>query len=337
MSKAQNSFYNERNKRLILDVCGGMTIKDVAAAAGISRSRVDQILSKAIRILRGQFMLMNKVFGELENYYLLGTECGYFGLNNTQHFQVHGWMHELLVNGYYSNMSDTNLKNAYDIFKAKQEAELGQVTQQWFDITREVLWGKSIEVVAEELQVKPYNVAKAVQHTCYKINPNYIADHCYSDDDYGIKYYRSHKRIFFDPIEINFPNLRYAPLLGYLEDGEVPQPLSPAYLQMLFERKNANVGIIFSVEHHRLFGSVEFHGNRERHLYGDGELIVVFDKGPQEVAEYREDLMYLYVAVCRDDFKYFNDFNNFGWVDLMLNLMIYLPTPRAEEQLKQAA
>lgn len=336
MRKKQIPFYIGRNKQLILNACDGMAIKDIAAAAGITRSRVDQILSKAVRVLRSRISLINIIHAKKEDYFILGITSDWRGLTNAKHFQIYGWMHKLLINCYFETSEDENMVKVYNFLKAKQEIELTQVTEEWHRITRDVLWGKSIEAVAKELHVEFYDVTKIIQLTCYKLQPKYLPTYWYYDKDI-IEYYRNRKRVFFDPIELNISNLRYAPILNYLEEGETPQYVTPVYLQSLFERKHANVGIIFSVELYRSEGHIAFHDSAERHGYGSNELIVVFDNGPQRLVDYRDDLMYIFVAVGSADFEHFSNFNNFGWVDLMLNLMTYLSTPRAEEQLEQAA
>lgn len=333
-----SAFFNERNCQLILDVCNGQTVKAASVIAGISRSRCDQILAKVRRILQGNVQWINTRLANREGYHILGilynensagTLGGYFAHN--------AWAYKLLLSYLAPDRSSIDAGALYAALKVHQEAELMRITAEWRAITHAVCWGTSLEDAAKTFGMTQYEVAKIVHLTCYSIDPQLHPDIYRYYRPYEIDYFQAHKRAFFDPIELDVSHLRYAPILNYLNEGEVPQKPTPSYMQALFERKYSNIRIAFSLEYRKKPGELELHTNVERHGHAANEFVAAFNNGPQEAIDYREDLVYVFVALDFDGFKYFSNFDNAGWVDLLLSLTTFLSTPQVEEQLKQVA
>lgn len=213
----------DRTCQLILGLFEGSSIKELAIEEGISRSRVDQILNKAYRKVFGYIERINNDVAKSGGARIMNIFYSRnYSLTLPQQFIHNAFIYKAFMDCLYVTEGELNLLPVYRALKKHQEEELAKVNDEWVEITRRVCFGESIKSIAEELKMTEFDIAKIVQLTCYRINPDFVSTKRHGRAQDGIDFYRDHKRVFFNPIEIelDISLLKYAPMLDYPENTE---------------------------------------------------------------------------------------------------------------------
>lgn len=328
----EKTFFNERNRSILLSACDGVSPNDIAVKMAISRSRVDDILNRCFRVFRNRIHMVQAYHGNSEKYNLINILFIQHDIPSYKYFHAFSWLHKFLIDCYFNETSSNSYRQLYDFLKAVQEIELLKVTDEWIKITREVLWGKSIKLVAKNLGISAYEVSRYVHLSCHTLNKDY-KDNFYGDDyEYSIKSLMEHKRIFFDPIDIDLINKKYTCLINCLKDGEEPQPISVPYMQKLFGQTYPDITIDFYINDEIKIGDTKVHRYLGTAPTNESKLLATFGAGPQKHFCSHPDYRYVVVGVNRSDLPVFNDFNNHLWIELFFKIINLLSTQPCVEE-----
>lgn len=319
-------FLTERLNHILLSVCEGKAIKEIAAEENISRSRVDQLLNRACRRVWAYIDQMNSGYeGPNESHILNILYADNSALSLAKNIIRNAFIYKAFIQCSYTGSLAVDLLPVRRLLENYQKTELAKVNEEWREITRRICWGESAVDLAKELGMTEYDVAKIVHLTCYVINPSVYPSDSYYWNDYNVCFFQEHKRCFFDQVEfeINYNLFKYLPILDYLEEGEVACPVTLPYLQQLFERKNQGISIAVFMADHQRQGRVEF-AHSPNAFQGSKQCFeMIFDNGMRKIPYHDRawGSPRVYISVCRNDYMWLEEPTDSRWVGVILSTM----------------
>lgn len=313
-----------RNKQIVLDVCAGEKLKDVATKNNISYSRATQILHEAERGLCSAIMRSNLIFSGNNNSEKLISLVTHRDFDVVTIMTNNSELYRAFINTCMGSNSKKSLEAFYLSAKNYQKIKIGKINEETRKAVKDVLLGAKPKEVAKKLNLSLYEFFQVIHLVCFTINPDFLWSS--STQDF-VGYYRERKRLYVDQIDVDFKNLEYLGLLCYLNDGkELPTEITSAYLQNLFEwkfkfppvclcfleKKNQEDSQRFKVELGCLLDPRKA-----------SSVILCFNNGVHYLETREIPGRYFVVEATSEDIKCLEDFNHVIWIELMKSVMLY--------------
>ena len=220
-----------RFSTILRGIVKGMTIADISKEIGISDTRVGQILNKYRRIVSGEIVFINKSLAKKDsNYIILNNKT------NTGNTRNHYNYHRELYLGYSKSNSREEF---YQFLKNYQKVALSKINEKDTELIRSVLFHQCLSNTAKETGLTDDELLDLTKLVCFKLNPEIRVQ----PEDQNFNWYREHKRLFFNQLDLELSNLKYIGLLKFLEKGIKPKAITPMDLEQFFREQYPDIKI----------------------------------------------------------------------------------------------
>lgn len=200
-----NPFFNDRNRQIFAQACDGISFTNIGLNFNLSNVRIGQIVKKVLHVFKCSFWHCNRKFSKKYNYIILPVVFGYNIYDYKKHCKYNSVILKKLADLilHNDNAGHSESEETYLTIKTYQENELLNVNDEWIKITKEILFGKSLTEASKEYLYPEEKICKIVKCTCYTLNPDFVESSISSYDNcLDVDYFISHKRAYFDKIEL---------------------------------------------------------------------------------------------------------------------------------------